>query len=87
MQRLSHILTVSPHSELNVERIMERLTAREIEVLRLLVLGDSTKGVADRLGISFKTAATHRASIMNKLGVHKSASLVREALRTGLVAL
>ena len=81
------MMSSANRSECNVERMMERLTAREIEVLRLLVLGDSTKGVADRLGISFKTAATHRASIMNKLGVHKSASLVREALRTGLVAL
>ena len=65
----------------------EHLTTREVEVLKCLVSGDSTKQIAGRLGISFKTAATHRASLMSKMGVHKSASLVREALRFGLVGM
>lgn len=61
------------------------LSPRETEVLRLLVQGKSTKEVAGLLKISFRTAACHRSSIMEKLNVHETASLVREAIRWRLV--
>ena len=61
------------------------LSKREQEVLGLIVHGKSSKEVAVALGISFKTAVTHRTSIMSKLDVHEIASLVREAIRRGLV--
>jgi DNA-binding CsgD family transcriptional regulator len=61
------------------------LSRREREVLGLMVEGKSSKEVAAALGISFKTAVTHRASIMGKLNVHEIASVVREAIRRGLV--
>jgi DNA-binding NarL/FixJ family response regulator len=61
------------------------LSKREREVLSLMVEGKSSKEVAAALGISFKTAVTHRASIMSKLNVHEIASVVREAIRRGLV--
>ena len=61
------------------------LSRREREVLNLIVEGKSSKEIAAALGISFKTAVTHRASIMSKLNVHEIASVVREALRRGLV--
>lgn len=61
------------------------LTPRETEVLRLIVNGKSSKEIASALGISFKTAVTHRASIMSKLNVHEVASVVREAIERGLV--
>jgi DNA-binding CsgD family transcriptional regulator len=61
------------------------LSKREREVLTLIVEGKSSKEVAAALGISFKTAVTHRASIMGKLNVHEIASVVREAIRRGLV--
>ena len=61
------------------------LSRREQEVLRLMVDGKTSKEIASSLGISFKTAVTHRSSIMSKLDVHEIASVVREALRRGLV--
>jgi DNA-binding CsgD family transcriptional regulator len=61
------------------------LTAREIEATRLICDGLTTKEIAVRMGISTKTADTHRTRLMLKAGVHSSASLVRWACRTGLV--
>ena len=61
------------------------LSKRELQVLALMVAGKSSKEMAAELGISFKTAMTHRANIMAKLNVHETASVVREALRRGLV--
>ena len=63
----------------------QNLSKREHQVLTLIVAGKSSKEVAAALGISFKTAVTHRASIMSKLDVHEIASVVREAIRRGLV--
>jgi len=61
------------------------LTAREIEVLALIVEGKSTKELAGILGISFKTAVCHRSHIMSKLGVQNAAALVRKAILEGLI--
>lgn len=61
------------------------LSRREHQVLTLIVQGKTSKEIAADLGISFKTAVTHRASIMSKLDVHEIASVVREAIRRGLV--
>jgi len=61
------------------------LSKREREVLALIVAGRTSKQIAAALGISFKTAVTHRTSIMDKLEVHEIASLVREAIRQRLV--
>lgn len=63
----------------------QSLSRRERQVLGLIVGGKSSKEIAAELGISFKTAVTHRASIMGKLDVHEIASMVREAIRRGLV--
>src|SRR5690349_18130758 len=59
------------------------LTAREVEVLKLIVSGLTTKQVAESLGISFKTAACHRMRIMEKLDIHETAGLVHYAVRHG----
>jgi DNA-binding NarL/FixJ family response regulator len=61
------------------------LSKREQQVLTLIVAGKSSKEIAAELGISFRTAVTHRASIMGKLDVHEIASVVREAIHRGLV--
>jgi DNA-binding NarL/FixJ family response regulator len=61
------------------------LTPRERQVLQLISEGHTTKEVANVLGISVKTADTHRTSIMRKLGVHETAGLVRYAVRSGLI--
>ncbi len=61
------------------------LTAREMAVLRLITEGKTTKEIAAELNIAFKTAAAHRAHIMDKLEVSNSAGVVREAYRLGLL--
>jgi len=61
------------------------LTARELEVLQLIVNGKSNKEIADDLKLSANTVAVHRANIMETLGIHKTAELVVYAIRNGLV--
>jgi DNA-binding NarL/FixJ family response regulator len=67
------------------ESAPEALTARQREVLRLVAGGKSTKEIAFLLNLSVKTVETHRAQIMERLGIRDVAGLVRYALRTGLV--
>ena len=62
-----------------------RLTPRELEVLQLICDGLSNKEIAVRLGLSANTVAVHRARIMNRLDVHKTAELVMYALQHGLI--
>lgn len=61
------------------------LTSRERQVLQLIAEGKTTKEVAQLLGISFKTAESHRTRIMAKLDIHETAGLVRYAIREGLI--
>ena len=61
------------------------LSGRERQVLQLVGEGKSTKDIAVHLGISVKTAESHRARLMKKLGIHETASLVRYAIRRGLI--
>ncbi len=67
--------------------LLHALTPREKEVLRLIAEGKSTKQVAVELNIAFRTAVCHRYRILQKLHLHETASLVRLAVRAGLVAL
>ena len=66
-------------------RIVFALTERERQVLVLIAHGKSTKEAAAQLGISYKTTDSHRSRILEKLGVHETASMVRYAIRAGLV--
>lgn len=63
-----------------------RLTPREMEVLQLICKGLSNKEIATQLQLSANTVSVHRASIMNTIGVHKTAELVMYALQNGLVS-
>jgi DNA-binding NarL/FixJ family response regulator len=63
------------------------LTNREREVLRMIVQGYSSKQIALELGVSFKTATTHRAHLMEKFGVREMASLVRLAIQYRVVSI
>lgn len=63
----------------------QRLSAREREIVQLLSEGGSNKQVADALGISVRTAETHRASVLRKLGLDSIASLVRYAIRNKII--
>ena len=67
------------------EMIRDRLTAREREIVQLLSEGRSSKDVASVLGISIKTAETHRANIMRKLEIHSLSELVRYAVRNQII--
>ena len=68
--------TEGPHGQLSV---------RERQVLQLVGEGHSTKKIASLLGISVKTADTHRTKLMEKLDIHQTAGLVRYAIRNGLL--
>jgi DNA-binding NarL/FixJ family response regulator len=63
------------------------LSPRQLEVLQLIVDGQSIKEIASQLGLSTNTVAVHRANIMETLGLHKTAELVVYAIRNGLVRL
>ena len=63
----------------------ETLTTREREVLHLAAEGHTNNEIAARLGISSRTAETHRSNLMHKLDLHTQADLIRFALRRGLI--
>jgi DNA-binding NarL/FixJ family response regulator len=63
----------------------QRLSAREGEIVQLLAEGKSNKEVAEALGISVRTAETHRASILRKLQLDSIAALVRYAIRNKII--
>jgi len=63
-----------------------RLTPRQHEILVLVGEGHSTREMAQLLGVSVKTVETHRAQLMERLGIHDVAGLVRYAIRVGLVS-
>jgi DNA-binding NarL/FixJ family response regulator len=62
------------------------LTSRQREILQLVAEGKSTKDIAQVLSLSVKTVETHRAQLMDRLGIHDVAGLVRYAIRAGLVS-
>lgn len=61
------------------------LTGREKEILTLIASGSSNQQIAEKLFISIKTVQTHRAHILEKLGLHDRTELVRYAIRKGLI--
>jgi len=64
-----------------------KLSARELEVLQLIVHGKSNKDIAVMLSLSVNTVSVHRANIMNALDIHNTAELVVYAIRNGLVSI
>ncbi len=72
------ILQANPHPALN-------LSPRQTEVLRLIASGMGTKEIAYEIDISSKTVETHRSLLMEKLGIHDTANLVRFAIRHGVI--
>jgi len=86
----------SPLSERAIEAYMQKaesaeldpyemLTAREREVLHLVVQGHTSAEIADRLFISRRTVETHRANLMRKLGLRTHTDLIRYALQRGIL--
>lgn len=70
---------------LAVRERLEKLSPRQVEVLRLVTEGLSTPEIARRLRLSGKTVETHRGEVMKRLGIHDIVGLVRYAVRVGLV--
>ncbi|PTL84875.1 response regulator transcription factor [Vitiosangium sp. GDMCC 1.1324] len=64
---------------------LDLLTPRQREILQLIAEGHGTRGIAARLGVSVKTVETHRAQLMERLGIYDVPALVRLAMRHGLV--
>jgi len=81
------LLSASPPSEEFEASEVETLTAREIEVLRLLAKGYTNRQIAEQLGISPRTAEGHRANLSGKLGLRSRVELVEYAQKHGLLKL
>jgi len=77
---LKGFLTAGNQSE-PTEHAQARPTLREVEIIRFLAQGKANKEIAAELGITLRTAETHRARIMVKLGLHSLAELIHYAIR------
>jgi DNA-binding NarL/FixJ family response regulator len=78
-------LSASIDAALAVRRPLHKLTGRQVEVLSLVAEGHRTREIAKRLRLSVKTVESHRGEIMKRLKMHDVVSLVRYAMRVGLV--
>lgn len=83
---LDGYLDKKPHSAPSSDAPASRLTPRQREIVQLLAEGKSSKEVAVALGLSVKTAETHRANIMRRLECHSVSELVRYAIRNNIIA-
>jgi DNA-binding NarL/FixJ family response regulator len=72
-------------SELSVRALFDGLSRREVEVLRLLAAGRTTKQLARDLGVADKTVRNHIANLYTKLGIHDRGQAVRYAMLSGVV--
>lgn len=68
-----------------IKTAQNELSKREIEVLKLIVLGKLNKEIADELNISFNTVLTHRKNITSKLGIKSASGLSVYAMMNGLI--
>lgn len=77
------------HAQDGKQRTGDRhnLTARQLEILRLIVRGKSTREIANGLGLSIKTVETHRSQIMKRLQIYDVAGLVLFAVREKIISL
>ncbi|GAB4142116.1 MAG: hypothetical protein Tsb009_12220 [Planctomycetaceae bacterium] len=64
---------------------LSRLTSRQIDVLKLIALGHTTKEIASQLQLSVKSIDSHKYRLMKKLGIHDRVHLCRYAIRQGLI--
>jgi len=81
---VSKLVIASSLDRAEPPRAVEDLTARQRQVLQLLVEGNTMKEIALNLGVSIKTVEAHRAQLMDRLNIHDIPGLVRYAMRTGL---
>jgi DNA-binding NarL/FixJ family response regulator len=79
-------LAASITKAVQLRRPLDKLTPRQIEVLRMVAEGHRTREIALRLKLSVKTVESHRGEIMKRLEIHDVVGLVRYAMRVGLVS-
>jgi DNA-binding NarL/FixJ family response regulator len=79
-------LAASVHAALRSRKKLELLSPRQLQVLQHIAEGHTTREIAKRLKVSVKTAETHRTEVMKRLDLHDVVSVVRYAIRLGLVA-
>jgi DNA-binding NarL/FixJ family response regulator len=77
--------TLLEYSRGRIEHRLARLTPRQREILTLIAEGLNTKDIGRRLNISGKTVESHRAQLMERLNIYDVASLVRFAIKVGLI--
>jgi two-component system, NarL family, invasion response regulator UvrY len=75
---------IANNASLQAKSVVNTLTAREFEVLRLLAHGDTVKRIGEKLGLSEKTVANHQSAIREKLGAKNGVQLARVATELGL---
>lgn len=80
-------LAASMMQAVHLRRPLDKLTPRQIEVLRMVADGYRTRDIAKHLKLSVKTIESHRGEIMKRLDIHDVVGLVRYAMRVGLVAI
>jgi DNA-binding NarL/FixJ family response regulator len=73
-------------NSLDIDASEKQLSPRQQEILKLIADGHTTKEIAQHLGVKAKTVDAHRANLMKELDIHDIASLVRYAIRIGLVS-
>lgn len=78
-------LAAAISAALDARSSLEKLTPRQIEVMRLVARGLRTRDIAERLKLSVKTVESHRQEVMRRLDLGNMADLVRYAVRVGLV--
>ena len=69
----------------NAVNDLSALTPRQRQILQLIAEGNSTREIAEHLSLSIKTIDSHRAQLMDRVGIHDVPGLVRFAIRTGLI--
>jgi DNA-binding NarL/FixJ family response regulator len=82
----SHVVEACLKQNHDAPGSLARLTPRQREVLQLIAEGNTTKEIACKLGVAFKTAETFRTELMESLDIHDIAGLTRYAIRMGLVS-
>jgi DNA-binding NarL/FixJ family response regulator len=81
-----HVVEGYVRGEVAAAGPLEGLTPRQREILQLVAEGNTSRDIARQLGVSVNTVETHRAQLMERLGIHDLAGLVRYAIRVGLVS-
>ncbi|RPI22576.1 MAG: DNA-binding response regulator [Acidobacteria bacterium] len=82
---MTRVLLAEQTSKPTSSTLVEPLTNRELDVLRLIVQGYTNRQMADRLNLSIRTVESHRANLMDKLGLHSRVELVRYATENRLL--